>query len=246
MAKVLNKWKKETRWGEPVKDYHWQHDEEPDYTWLKKFVAAALIFTMVYIAHISDTAIGRVVTDGVRYVMTVETDFSYITERLAPYAPQGFDKAVLKRVQNTVSKPADPLLYMSRPVDGKVVSPYGWRTHPVLKQEMMHEGIDYEALLGTNVKVAAAGKVKMVSDTAQLGKTLIVEHSQDVETVYGHLGEVLVKPGDLVSQGQVIARSGKTGMVTAPILYFEVRDKGKPVDPITRIKGNYPETKEGK
>lgn len=245
MAKLLNKWKKETRWGEPIRDYHWQNDDEPDYSWLKKIVAAGLIFAIVYIAHLSGTTIGKVVTDGVRYVLTVETDFAYLAERLAPYAPQGFDTMVLKRVQTTVSKPADPLLYMTRPVEGRVLSPYGWRIHPVLKQELMHEGIDFEVVPGTSVRAAAAGKVKNISDSAQLGKTVIVEHSQDVDSIYGHLGETLVKPGDLISQGQIIAKSGKTGMVSGPLLYFEVREKGIPIDPATRIKGEL-SVKEGK
>lgn len=249
MARLLNKWKKDTRWGESARDYHWQYDEEPDYTWLKKLVVSALIFTVGYIAQISDTAIGKTVTGGIRYVLSVETDFSYIAERLAPYAPQGFNTMVLKRVQTTVSKPADPLLYMSKPVEGKILAPFGWWTHPVLKQEMMHEGINFEALPGTNVKAASSGKVKTITESAQFGKTLIIEHGQEIETLYGHLGEVLVNAGDMVSQGQVVAKSGKTGMTTGPILYFELREKGKPVDPLTRLKGDFPANlpnKEGK
>lgn len=246
MAKLWNKWKNQNRWGETSRDYHWQYgEEEPDYSWLKKTVAAALFFALVYAAHISDSTVGRVVTGAVKYMMTTETDFGYIAEKLAPYAPQGFDAAVLKRVQTTVSKPADPLQYMTKPVDGKVLYPYGWRTHPVLKQEMMNEGIDFEAPLGTAVRVAAPGKVKLVTDSAQLGRTLIVDHGQEIETVYGHLGEVLVKQGDPVSQGQIVARSGKTGMTAGPQLYFELRDKGKSVDPITRLRGEFP-AKEGK
>lgn len=242
----INKWKKDSRWGEPVRDYQWNRDDEPDYTWLKKFVAAALIFTVLYIAHISDTAAGRAVTSTVKYVMTTEPDLAYLAQQLAPYAPQGFDAAVFKRVQTTVSKSADPLQYMTKPVEGKVMSPYGWRMHPVLKQEMMHEGIDYDVPVGSAVRGAAPGKVKTVTESAQLGKTLIIEHSQEVETVYGHLSEVLVKAGDAVSQGQVIAKSGKTGIVVGPLLYFEVREKGKPVDPLSRLKGDYPVSREGK
>lgn len=148
MAWTVNKGKKDNRWGDSGRDYQWQQGEEPQYIWLKKFVAAALIFTIVYIAHTSDTSVGRAVTGGVKYIMTVETDWGYLAEQVAPYAPQGFDTTVLKRVQTVISKPADPLQYMTRPVDGKILAPYGWRTHPVLKQEMLHEGIDFEATPG--------------------------------------------------------------------------------------------------
>ena len=246
MAWPVNKGKKDNRWGDPGRDYQWQQGEEPQYMWLKKFVAAALIFIIVYIAHTSDTSVGRAVTGGVKYIMTVETDWGYLAEQVAPYAPQGFDTTVLKRVQTVISKPADPLQYMIRPVDGKIMAPYGWRTHPVLKQEMLHEGIDFEAAPGTNVSSAAPGTVKSISDSAHLGKTVIVEHSRQVETVYGHLQEVLVKQGDPISQGQIIGKSGKTGMVAAPLLYFEVREQGKAVDPMTRLKGDSPAARQGK
>ena len=72
-----------------------------------------------------------------------------------------------------------------------------------------------------------------------------MEHSQDVDTLYGHLGEILVKQGDIISQGQVIGKVGKTGMVSGPLLYFEVREKGKAINPETRLKGDSPTT-EGK
>lgn len=253
MAKFWNRWKNrtgESHWGEShwgdSREHNWQYrDEDVDYGWLKRTVVSILVFSLVYIAHVSETAVGRVVDDGVRYMLTTETDVAYIADRLAQYAPQGFDTAVLKRVQTTVSKPADPLLYMSKPVEGKIAAPFGWRTHPVLKQEMMHEGLDIEAALGTSVRASAPGKVKLVNESAQYGRTVIIEHGQEVETMYGHLGEVLVKSGDMVSQGQIIARVGKTGITNTPQLYFEVREKGNAVDPMTRIKGDFP-AKEGK
>lgn len=208
-------------------------------------VVAVLLFALVYGAHTSGTSLGRSVIDGLRYVMTVETDFAYLADQMANYAPKGMDVSVLKRIQSTMTKPADPLMYMTKPVNGKVVSPFGWRTNPASKQEMLHEGIDIEAAVGAPVKSAAAGKVKMVIDSAQYGKTLIIEHSQDIDTIYGHLGEVLVNPEEVVSQGQVVARVGKSDQSVSPMLYFEVREKGKAIDPLTRVKGEIP-VKEGK
>jgi murein DD-endopeptidase MepM/ murein hydrolase activator NlpD len=241
MAKLWNKWKN-NRWGEPRGvDYSWQYGEaEPDYRWLKKIVVAGILFAVVYCAHISETSLGRTVDDGIRYTLSTPTDFNYIAEQIIIYAPPNLDLSVLKRVQTTVSKSADPLLYMSKPVNGKIVNPFGWGVHPLSKQEMMHEGIDIESELGTSVRAAAPGKVKEVTDSAQFGRSLIIEHSQEIDTLYGHLGEVLVHQGDAVSQGQVIARVGKTGMVNKPGLYFEVRERGKPIDPSARLKGDFP------
>ena len=250
MARGWNKWK--NRWDS--RDNHWasrdyrshnRGEEDSAYKLLKKSLIAMIMFAMVYGLHLTDTQLSRAVDDSVRYLLTAQTDFSVLTEEIAKYAPKGFDQSVLKRVQGTVSKPADPLQYMTKPADGKLAIPYGWQTHPVLKQEMMNDGISIEAPLGTSVRAASQGLVKTVNESAKYGKTIIIEHGQDIETTYGHLGEVLVKPGESVSQGQVIARVGKSGITSGPMLYFEVREKGKPIDPLTRIKGEVP-VKEGK
>jgi murein DD-endopeptidase MepM/ murein hydrolase activator NlpD len=237
------------RWGNSRWESRdpWQQYREPEsnFGWLKKLLVAALLFTMVYGAHESDTAVGRTVSEGVRYVITVDTDFGYLIDKLANLAPKNMDISVWKRVQNTVTKPADPLMYMTKPVDGKVVATFGWRTDPVLKQEKLYEGIGIEAPVGAPVKAAAAGKVKAVTDSAQYGKILVIEHSLDVDSVYGYLGEVLVKPEENVSQGQIVARIGKGGGAVSPLLYFEVRENGKAIDPLTRIKDGVP-AKEGR
>jgi murein DD-endopeptidase MepM/ murein hydrolase activator NlpD len=109
----------------------------------------------------------------------------------------------------------------------------------------MQEGVRLEAPLGSSVRATAAGRVKAVGDSARYGKVVVIDHGQDLESLYGHLGEVLVKEGETVSQGQVIARSGKTGMTAVPQLYFEVREKGIVIDPLTRIKVE-PVGREGK
>jgi murein DD-endopeptidase MepM/ murein hydrolase activator NlpD len=235
--KWWNRWqgKRESR------DFYWQNQtDEPDYSWLKKLTAAVLIFAFVYIAHISDTGMGRAVDDGIRYLITTETDWNYVFNQIIERSPKEWDWSVFKKVQTAVSKPADPLMYMTKPASGKLIAGFGWQTHPVLKQQFMHEGLDIEAPPGTGVRASAPGKIKTITDSAQYGKMIIIEHGQDVETVYGHLSEVLANPGDMVSQGQVIGKVGKTGMTDTPVLYFEVREGGKPVDPMLRIKGDFP------
>ena len=207
--------------------------------WLKQTIAALSIFAAVYAAAATETQLGQSVVDGVRYLLTAETDFAYLMDKAAPYLPQQLDTAVWKRVQTTVSRPADPLQYMLKPVDGVLTATFGWQTHPVLKQQVMHEGIDIAAPAGTAVRAAASGQVRVVEDSAQFGKIVIIEHSSEVQTVYGHLAESAVKAGDAVTQGQLIGRVGQTGMAQAPKLYFAVSDKGKFIDPLTRIQGDF-------
>lgn len=243
MARYWNNRWKTNRWES--KDPWQNRDQEQSYAWLKKTVVAGMIFTLVYGAQASNTAIGLAVVEGVRQILTVETDFAYIADQLAGYAPKNVDISVLKKVQNTVSRPADPLLYMTQPVEGKLAVQFGWQVNPVNKQETMHEGVAFDATLGAPVRAAAAGKVKAVTDSARYGRTLIIQHSQEVDTIYGYLGEVLVKQDEAVSQGQVVARVGKNGSPGTAQLYFEVREKGKATDPLSRIKGDIP-GKEGK
>lgn len=236
MAKQWNNWK--NQWD--TKD-NWQYREESvDYGWLKRSIAALVIFAVLYSTYLSDSTIGRMVESGVKYVINTQTDFHYLIDQAVIHAPDNIDVSVLKRAQSVMSKPADPLMHMSKPVNGKILAGFGWRTHPVLKREMMHEGIEFEAEPGTPVRSAAAGTVKAIADSAQRGKVITIEHGQEIETVYGHLGEVLVQQGDAVSQGQVVAKSGKSGITAGPMLYFELREKGQAVDPLGRIKGDFP------
>lgn len=209
--------------------------------WLLRGSLAALLFIVVYAVHLSGTALGEAMDQMVRYVLTKEMDLSFLTS-LKDYSP-ALDQAVFKNLAGKLTRSADPLLYLVQPVEGPMQSPFGWRVHPVLQREEMHEGIDIGAPVGTSVRAAAAGKISVVTDQARLGKMVVIEHSSDLATVYGHLGEVLVAPGDFVSQGQVIARVGKTGMVTTPHLHFEVREKHQPVDPLPRLKGAWPSAK---
>lgn len=262
MAKLWNRflasWNSWNSWNPSLpKDEQnsWQtyYGEEVDYSWVKRLLASVAIFLVVYGAHASDTALGRETVNVVRKVLTTQTDYAYWINKGKDYGSRYFPNALnwsaiplFNEVKTTISKPADPLLYMSKPVEGKLKTTYGWYSDPLLKQEIFHEGIDILIPVGTSVRAAAPGKVKLIGDRGVLGKMLIMEHGQDIETVYGYLGEVLVKDNELVSQGQVIARVGKvkksnqTASSDEPALYFEVRQNGKAIDPLTRIRGEFP------
>lgn len=225
----------------------WQsyYDEEPDYTWLKKIIAAVALFALVYGAHISGTWVGMEVTSAVRQMLITQTDFVYYTERTFEYVNRYWPNAVnspvmpvLKQVQATMARPADPLRYMIKPVTGQIIIPYGWQKNQAPKGAVFHDGITISAPLGNGVQAAAGGRVKMVTDSAVLGRMLIIDHGQGIETIYGHLSEVIVKEGDDISLGQIVARTGKSGSAAAE-LYFELRENGAAVDPLTRIKDEF-------
>lgn len=244
MTKLWNRLKNRWYFAARNTEKNWQsyYEEEPDYTWLKKIVAALAIFALVYGAQVSNTRIGQEVTGTVRQILATQTDFVYYTARTIDYINMYWPNSanisgipVLKQMQTTISRPADPLRYMTKPVEGQVMTQYGWQGNTAVKQDIFHEGIDIAAPAGASVRAAATGKVKVITDSAQFGKILIIDHGQSIETIYGHLTDVLVRENDEVSQGQVVARVGKTGAAVS-VLYFELRENGKAIDPLSRIK----------
>jgi len=118
------------------------------------------------------------------------------------------------------------------PVKGRISSPYGWRTHPVYKVRQFHGGIDIAVPVGTSVKAAAAGKVIESGWMDGFGYGIVIDHGEGVTTWYGHNSKLLVKVGDRVRQGQIIARSGNTGVSTGPHLDFRIKVNGETINPI--------------
>jgi len=120
---------------------------------------------------------------------------------------------------------------LRRPVGGPITSPYGMRVHPVTGQRKLHDGTDFGVPCGTPVHAPAAGTVTGRSYSGAYGKRIIIRHRPGFETTYNHLSAQSVSVGDRVSAGQVIARSGTTGLSTGCHLHFMVRKGGKPVNP---------------
>ena len=114
--------------------------------------------------------------------------------------------------------------------NGGVGTPYGATGN--LWSGGSHTGQDYPCAVGTPVHASLGGVVINTSPGSDYGKTVEIDHGNGYQTLYGHLSEVLVKVGDTVTQGQLIAKSGETGKVTGPHLHYEVRKgKNNPVNP---------------
>ncbi|EFI42496.1 peptidase, M23 family [Peptoniphilus sp. oral taxon 386 str. F0131] len=119
------------------------------------------------------------------------------------------------------------------PVPGhnSISSPYGMRFHPILKISRFHSGVDIPAPNGTPVVAARAGTVIMARAMSGYGNVVMVDHG-DIVTVYAHNSSIKVKVGQSVSQGDIVALVGSTGLSTGPHLHFEVRINGQTVDPM--------------
>ena len=96
-----------------------------------------------------------------------------------------------------------------------------------------HEGLDLPAPKGTSIRAAADGHVAYSGQGMRgYGKVVVIKHSADLSTVYAHNSANLVRMGDPVKKGQVIARVGETGWATGPHVHFEVRKRGVPKNPL--------------
>ncbi len=106
-----------------------------------------------------------------------------------------------------------------------ISSLFGSRVHPVTGQVRFHQGTDLAAAEGTPVVAAFSGRVEIAGWLGGYGLIVVISHGDTHETRYAHLSEVLVKPGQVVKQGNVIGLVGSTGMATGPHLHFEIWQK---------------------
>ncbi|MCS6944290.1 MAG: M23 family metallopeptidase [Sutterellaceae bacterium] len=116
-------------------------------------------------------------------------------------------------------------------VEGFVGSGFGMRTDPFTGQLAMHAGVDFAAPAGTPIYAAAGGVVASAEEHPFYGKTVTIDHGNDLSTLYAHASRILVKPGDIVRRGQKIAEVGASGRATGPHLHFEVHVRGQPQNP---------------
>jgi len=119
-----------------------------------------------------------------------------------------------------------------RPSNGHLSSGFGMRYHPILHIRRMHTGVDFGAPYGSPIFAANDGIVIAAQQMRGYGNVVIIDHGGGISTVYGHCSRILVGNGQHVRRGQRIANVGSTGLSTGPHLHFEVRIKGKPVNPM--------------
>gem|GEM_PF-3266919 len=122
-----------------------------------------------------------------------------------------------------------------RPVAGGVSSVFGGKRMFNGKPRSRHSGVDLRAAEGTPVFAAASGRVLLAEEQYFSGNVIWLDHGQGLATMYCHLSQIDVQPGDVIQSGQRIGLSGSTGRVTGPHLHFTVRLWGKLVNPLALI-----------
>ena len=126
----------------------------------------------------------------------------------------------------------------SYPVRAPITSPFGPRRHPIFGVRSMHSGIDLAAPYGTPIKASEGGVVIYSGWYGGYGKVVILDHAKGFSTLYAHLSSTKVAVGARVKQGEVVGFEGSTGYATGPHLHFEVREQGKPKNPVIYLGGN--------
>lgn len=110
---------------------------------------------------------------------------------------------------------------------------YGIILNPFFRTLKSHQGVDYTVAEGSSIFATADGTVKEISDkSSTLGKTIVIDHGNGYQTSYSHLLSVLVRRGQKVQRGDIIALSGNSGLSLAPHLHYEVRYNGMRVNPV--------------
>lgn len=149
---------------------------------------------------------------------------------------QGIGALIQKRVAEERAKNGIVVLgtgQMSYPSDGEITSGFGWRMHPILGYQRFHSGVDFGADYGSMIRSADRGLVIFAGWYGGYGNAVIVDHGNNITTLYGHTSELYVAEGQSIERGQPIAAVGSTGLSTGPHLHFEVRQNGEPVDPMS-------------
>lgn len=136
-------------------------------------------------------------------------------------------KSQAPRSESAVSTPET----MVMPVQGRVISDFGWRKHPVYQDWRYHTGIDIGVAEGSAVRATLSGKVADSGSDRELGLYIVIEHPNGIKTKYAHLASSSVNRGDSVRQGQTVGKVGTSGVTSGPHLHFEVISGEKATDP---------------
>jgi len=121
------------------------------------------------------------------------------------------------------------------PVNGKVAIPYGSQKDPKFNTPIFRNGIHIRTD-DDSAKAVYGGKVVFADWFKGYGNLVIINHGEGYHTLYGNLSETFLKVGDIIRIRDLIGKVGESGMLNAPSLYFEVRYKGKPLDPMQWLK----------
>ena len=141
------------------------------------------------------------------------------------------EKKIIGRSFATWSETAPPSLRFTVPVAGRYSSPFGLRRFFNGKPRKPHSGLDIAAPEGAPIRAPAPGTVLATGDYFFNGNTVLLDHGNGLVSMFCHMSRIDVKPGQKISQGEILGQVGKTGRVTGPHLHWSVSLNNTRVDP---------------
>ncbi len=121
------------------------------------------------------------------------------------------------------------------PCEGRIASPYGFRYNPFFKSKDFHSGLDIANVKNTPIHATANGRVIFAGWQSGYGYIAVIDHGYNYRTAYAHNAKLLVKSGQYVHRGDIIAKMGSTGSATGSHVHYEVHYKGKTVSPVAYL-----------
>ena len=208
------------------------------------FAVFVLQLSLATIIIVSVTAVkflgGDIYTYLKNWYVTNFNDHTDVNEVKKPQAPQD-DAEQTKNDDNY--QPTVTTVALNSPItnstnsmcaplqNASLSSDFGPRTNPITKANENHKGLDLSAPTGSGIFAAADGTVELAQKSSTYGNYIIINHTGGLKTLYAHCSKLLVKQGEKVSKGQVIALVGSTGQSTGPHLHFEVILNDKNLNP---------------
>jgi len=162
---------------------------------------------------------------------STETDVDRLVRR-CEFERENFDGMYTALVERKEQLDHTPSI---SPIPSHLVRGFGMKPDPWTGKTRLHAGVDLSGQVGTPVRATADGRVIVTGSQARLGRMVTIDHGYNVKTRYGHLSKILVKKGQRVKRGDVIALSGRSGTVTGPHLHYEVHVNGRKVNPMKYI-----------
>jgi murein DD-endopeptidase MepM/ murein hydrolase activator NlpD len=121
------------------------------------------------------------------------------------------------------------------PVEEPLIAPFGVRFES--GSATIHRGVDIVVPTGTPVYAMSNGQVSFTGTMTDFGLVVWVDHRDEILTIYAHLSEILVTEGQAVTREEPLGLSGQSGNATGPHLHFEIRSRGRQVDPVAMLGG---------
>lgn len=205
---------------------------------IKQLIGTAILFFIVILCKLVVTPETKAFYNYSKEVVNKNYDYKKIYSKINTIEFKNAEDEIIKYIEKIKKKAIGKQTIMEKtkenfilPIKGPITSDYGYREDPMDKRKVFHYGIDIDAKENTEVLSSYSGKIKDLGEDVTLGKYILIDHGEGIETKYCHLNKINVKKGDSIEKGHVIAYSGNTGKSTAPHLHFEFMYMGDSKDP---------------